>query len=62
MQLADQTDRGLVNARCRISVSGTGPPAAFRKQLATNHHTVARAVARLGNGATVKRLLTLASH
>jgi hypothetical protein len=37
-------------------------PAASRKQLATTHHAVARAVARLGNGATVKRLVTLASH
>jgi hypothetical protein len=37
-------------------------PAASRKQLATKHHAVARAVARLSNGTTVKRLLTLASH
>jgi VCBS repeat-containing protein len=37
-------------------------PAASRKQLATKHHPVARAVARLSNGTTVKRLLTLATH
>jgi VCBS repeat-containing protein len=37
-------------------------PAASRKQLATKHHAVARAVAHVNNGGTVKRLLTLATR
>jgi VCBS repeat-containing protein len=37
-------------------------PAASRKQLAAKHHAVARAVAHVTGGATVKRLLTLATH
>jgi VCBS repeat-containing protein len=36
--------------------------AASRKQLATKHHAVARAVARVNNGTTATRLLTLAIH
>jgi VCBS repeat-containing protein len=37
-------------------------PAASRKQLATRHRAVARAVAHLRNRPTVKRLVTLAIH
>jgi VCBS repeat-containing protein len=37
-------------------------PATSRNQLATKHFAVARAVARLSTGATVKRVLTLATH